>query len=97
MKNIYYTDLFVITDDHRKDKYEKLLIASLKNDLSNWQEFLDSEGEIYYVSPWYGDSKFLISKYGSLDIAYVKHKKSVVYNADVKSELISNNFTGEFY
>lgn len=35
MKNIYYTDLFVITDDHRKDKYEKLLIASLKNDLSN--------------------------------------------------------------
>lgn len=95
MKNIYYTDLFVINDEHRKEKYKNLLITSLKNDLSNWSEILNSDGDVFYRSPLYNESRFIISKYGSIDIAYVTHKNSVVNGENVKSELISNYFDGE--
>ena len=89
---IYYSDLYKMTDPFRREKYYKLLLASLKNDMSKWNESV-SDSISRYTSPDYNGTTFkiYIRKYES--IAFVSHKTPII--TDQPSELISDKFTSE--
>jgi len=95
----YYNDMYVIDDKFRKKKYEKLLILSLTNDTSKWTKKLTSNNVAYYIGPDYNNSYFVVENGSKItchaNIAFVRHKKSVVPKESIIIELISDNFSTE--
>lgn len=93
----YYNDMYVINDRFRRNKYEKLLILSLVNDTAKWTKKLSTDNIAFYISPHYNDTYFVIENGNKntrqANIAFARHKNSVVPKEKIIIELISDNFS----
>ena len=90
MGNKYYKDLFEIMDLYRKMKYEKLLLASMQDDIRKWTETVKDDKVIYH-SPIYGGSQFCIEVRSYFSFSYITHATPII--AGQNSELINDNDT----
>lgn len=88
----YYRNLYEIDDYYRKNKYYKLLLSSLKNDMSKWSETVSID-DTKYQSPDYNGSNFIIEIRLYSKFAYVIHKNPPI--KDRNSEIISDDFDSD--
>jgi hypothetical protein len=92
MGNVYYSNLFDISDTYREKKYKSLLLSSLQNDMRKWTEKIKGSVTFYY-SPNYNGVFFTIEIRQYVTFAYVTHTNPVILGHT--SELISDNFSKE--
>jgi hypothetical protein len=82
----YYNDLYTIESNHRRMKYEKLLISSMINDMRKWTQKIKSDGIPLYNSPNYGGSVFSIEARSYFTFAFITHSTPIILGQ--QSELI---------
>ena len=82
----YYNDLYTIESDHRRMKYEKLLISSMINDMHKWTQKIKSDGIPLYNSPNYSGSIFYIEARSYFTFAFITHSTPIIPGQ--QSELI---------
>lgn len=89
----YYTNLYEIDDAFRKKKYQTLLLSSLQNDMTKWNETVKSE-KVIYTSPDYNGVCFTIEiRINSWEFAFISYTNPPI--TDRPSELICESFSGD--
>lgn len=91
MDTAYYNNLYKISDNTRRKKYESLLLLSLKSDMSKWSENV-TDLRTQYTSPNYG-TEFIIEFRTFGSFAFIRHSKPPIKN--INNELITDNFSAD--